>query len=344
MKLVHFNILVLIMFFTSCGKNHYLIQDPNDLGNLTQNITDNNSGGSSGGSNGGSNGGSDPTPQSMTEFFFQTAETQKKVDFLWVIDNSGSMQQEQNNLASNFSTFIQGFLAKNVDFKMAITTTDTSGSGANAKCGKIVSGSDTKLTTSKADQNESQFITDFETLIKVGTNGSGSEQGLKASHCFANTTGVNFLRPEAYLAVIYVSDEEDQSPFTAAQIISNLQSKKANPGLIKAYSIVNTTGQTFGQTLTLGFQKYADVSTETNGSYFDIFSNFSQSLLEIGDQIINLLESFPLKHQPILGTVIVKINGEVIPDSHYTIENSSIKFNAGHLPSAGSAITVEYQY
>ena len=42
-----------------------------------------------------------------------------------LIDNSGSMRDEQRALGDNFEAFINEFVKKDIDFKMAITTTDT---------------------------------------------------------------------------------------------------------------------------------------------------------------------------------------------------------------------------
>ena len=45
-------------------------------------------------------------------------------DLLFVVDNSGSMSEEQENLARSFDTFIHWLTQENVDFHIAITTTD----------------------------------------------------------------------------------------------------------------------------------------------------------------------------------------------------------------------------
>lgn len=47
------------------------------------------------------------------------------VDLLVVIDNSCSMVEEQDNLASNFDTLIGTFTRADVDWRIAVTTTDT---------------------------------------------------------------------------------------------------------------------------------------------------------------------------------------------------------------------------
>lgn len=58
-------------------------------------------------------------------FFKQSTNYQaRKIDILWVIDNSGSMETSQTSLAQNFQSFIQNFKNKNFDFQMAFTTTD----------------------------------------------------------------------------------------------------------------------------------------------------------------------------------------------------------------------------
>jgi hypothetical protein len=54
------------------------------------------------------------------DFSPQTAES---VDILWVIDNSGSMCQEQKAIAENFDSFIKEFGNQNIDFQMGVTTT-----------------------------------------------------------------------------------------------------------------------------------------------------------------------------------------------------------------------------
>lgn len=57
----------------------------------------------------------------------------KNVDILFVIDNSGSMGDEQANLASNFEPFIEALEEKNVEanYRIAVTTTDN----GNPLCG-----------------------------------------------------------------------------------------------------------------------------------------------------------------------------------------------------------------
>ncbi len=56
-------------------------------------------------------------------------ELRKEVDLLIVIDNSGSMIEEQDNLARNFGALIDTFAEAEVDWQIGVTTTDTEPDG-----------------------------------------------------------------------------------------------------------------------------------------------------------------------------------------------------------------------
>lgn len=58
-------------------------------------------------------------------------DVEKKVDVLLIIDNSGSMGEEQANLAANFAPFIERLELAGTDYRIAITTTDVGGPGSN---------------------------------------------------------------------------------------------------------------------------------------------------------------------------------------------------------------------
>ena len=54
-------------------------------------------------------------------------DVNKKVDVLLVLDNSGSMGEEQTQLAANFGPFIEKLEEAGADYRIAITTTDLGG-------------------------------------------------------------------------------------------------------------------------------------------------------------------------------------------------------------------------
>ena len=72
-------------------------------------------------------GGGDPSVSIQpSEEFFDAKGTQltAKMDILFVIDNSVSMRQEQENMMANFTSFIKNFVGKGYDYRIATAATD----------------------------------------------------------------------------------------------------------------------------------------------------------------------------------------------------------------------------
>jgi hypothetical protein len=61
---------------------------------------------------------------SDSDTFYQSTSINNKIDILWMIDTSGSMQPYQTNLANNFSAFISDFVTKGYDYRMVTAGTD----------------------------------------------------------------------------------------------------------------------------------------------------------------------------------------------------------------------------
>jgi hypothetical protein len=200
-----------------------------------------------------------------------------------------------------------------------------------------------KLTAAKAQANPNQFKADFRSLVQVGTSGSGYEKGLAASEGFMQKYASSFIRPDAYLAVVVLTDEEDQSARTPVEYVNYLKSFKADAGLVKIYSICDLEGLSTGSGISTGCKRYAEASKNSAGTASSIRNDFHQVLSEMGDSIINLLESFPLAQKPVVSSIKVSVNGVETVDFTYDAASNSIKFNQGHVPAMDSAIVVNYQ-
>jgi hypothetical protein len=273
-------------------------------------------------------------PQPKTEVFtesFIQEEKLKGIDILWVIDDSGSMKDEQEALGYNFDAFINNFITRDVNFKMAITTTDVS----LDRAGKMVAGSAEKLTSAMAKQNPEQFKTDFKNLVNVGIKGSGDEQGLAAFAAFMDKHGANFARPDAFLAVIILSDEPDHSPLSSAEYINKLKSFKKEAGLVKIYSIIDPKYGTE--------EKYHMAAASSGGSVASIKGDFYLALNDIGTNIYNLLDSFPLSHAAKEESLRVKVAGIDTVQYSYDDASHTIRFNQGFIPKKGAKIEVSYE-
>ncbi len=159
----------------------------------------------------------------------------RKVDILWVIDNSGSMETSQTNLTNNFSSFISNFQAKGFDFHMAVTGSDAWKSRVMPETADGISNSSIlrrarpgRISFSTAnpfsyatdsgfsilDMNTPNLSNVFVTNATQGTTGTGDERAFESIRAFLDAPeNANFRRRDAFLSIIIVSDEDDFSGY-----------------------------------------------------------------------------------------------------------------------------------
>lgn len=170
----------------------------------------------------------------------------RDLDLLFVIDNSPSMAGKQAALAENFPRMIDALARLDgglPDLRIGVISTDMGtqgsavavpgppvGTGAGACAGlgddgALLHANDPALTSGflsdLADpfsltgrlRNYSGDLRDaFARLAQLGDDGCGFEQPLAAMRrAFINPANAGFLRPDANLAVVIVSDEDDCS-------------------------------------------------------------------------------------------------------------------------------------
>ncbi len=153
------------------------------------------------------------------------------VDFLFVIDNSGSMLSAQDNLVSNFPAFIDGIRSTlvNVDsFHVGVVTTDAyapNADGCDVIGGLVVqTGGDESSNTSCGPYAEGanymteadDLDTSFDCAARVGINGNFWERPMTAMQEALGPTltapgacNEGFVRDDALLVVIIITDEAD---------------------------------------------------------------------------------------------------------------------------------------
>lgn len=289
-----------------------------------------------GGSDGGGNGGGNPEVEVVVDSYTQTETItgEKTVDILWVIDNSGSMADEQANVIANFSSFITGFIQEDLDFQMAITTTDVS---TSALCGATRVGAD-YLNTSYMNSDPADFQSKFNAGIAAGVNGSGYERGLQAAECFKDKNASFFRSGSSKTVIIVVSDENDQSPKSVSDYVAAFQQlEPSNPGYVKIYNISDIYDvQNFS---TSGSARYKEAATLTSASSWDIYSQFSSSLLGLSDDIIELTLGFPLAYTPDSSSIEVKINGVATNQWSYEAASNVVTLSAGNI---GDTVSITY--
>jgi hypothetical protein len=186
----------------------------------------------------------------------------RPIDVLFVVDDSRSMKDDQDALAANFAAFIKAFTAAQVDFHLGTVTTDMS----NPQRGGRLFAVQASNTAVRYLTNETpELETAFGNMVKVGILGSGNEQGIAAAHAAlgsAPDSGVanwneGFIRPEADLGIVFLSDENDHSPETAASFVTFLKTLKTDTSAMSVAAIV---GLESGFGCSTGTWKYTQVA------------------------------------------------------------------------------------
>lgn len=182
---------------------------------------------SSGDDNPGDDSGDDSSGDDSVPF--PDAAQCTKMDVLFVIDNSGSMAEEQANLAANFPTFIQVLEESGLDYRVGVTSTGRDYSyEMETPFGNIPSSQDggdngalihpascgmPRAWIEKTDPNPAAL---FACAANLGTGGPSDEMPLGAMRDaledrMSDGTNAGFLRPDALLAIVMLTDEEDCS-------------------------------------------------------------------------------------------------------------------------------------
>lgn len=147
--------------------------------------------------------------ESVTEVFEQVPSNQ--VDILWVVDDSASMGEEQERVMNGAAEFITNLDATGMDFHLGVITTQADGPTAGQLLGEPAF-----LTPDDPDYTE-----EFRSRVAVGAETDNElESGLEAailalSSPMLEGSNAGFLREDARLSVIVLSDEDDCSDFGA---------------------------------------------------------------------------------------------------------------------------------
>jgi len=197
-----------------------------------------------------------PNPMVMcrpvdSDKFLLPPKTKKPIDVLFVIDDSASMKNDQESVAANFKSFIQGFKDNEVDFHLGTVTTDMAKSGRKGEL--VLPNSPTqRFLVGPATQ---KLTEDFEAMVNVGVNGSPDEKGLAAAKAALSSplidaasgtkkAGANFgfLRPEADLGIVLIADEDDHDTASVASYASFFKGLKTDISAVSVSAIALQNG------------------------------------------------------------------------------------------------------
>ncbi len=297
------------------------------------------------------------------------------VDFVWVVDNSGSMAEEQTAVQNAATTFFSKLGNKHLDYRLGVLATGGTGTNSctdNPGTHKAWELWGTGWTTSA---NGSAGFT--ANVSSVGTNGCGTESGIHSAEKALNLVNIA-PRPGAKLIFVMLSDEGDQwgcyqgtylagannpgSPYDpcSGRTPFNVNSNIFKTNGYKVYTVSGldaTTGLSGTCSVaptvaayTNNFHSgYYDLAVATGGSSASICSSDYNSIM---DNIVTQAagsSGYVLSRTPMSSSLVVKVNGvDAAQDAtngwQYNSASKSIVFAGTAWPASGAAITVSYTY
>lgn len=313
---------------------------------------------------------------------FKQTTVNTKVDILWVVDNSGSMQPLQNNLTANFNSFISQFVTKGYDFHLSVTGTDAYTAEPTFRndpnMAKFRDGNGT--THSGVFQivpTTLNLLNVFVTNASLGMTSSGDERAFSSMKSSLNSSlNAGFLRSDSFLGVIILSDEDDFSNPTRPELtftggdhnynqvglesvdsyVEYLDTKTNTTGALRRYSVSAITvldeacraqHAADAPSTNIGV-RYKDLATKTNGVLGSVCdASFAASLDAIQQKIIELSTQFYLEGSPKPETIQVVVNGITVPSDAnngwtYNAAGNSILFHGTSVPPAGASVSVTF--
>ncbi len=292
------------------------------------------------------------------------------VDILFVVDNSLSMYEEQTKLANQLNSFLQGL--GGTDWQIGITTTDIDG-GYYSTNGKLLNFESQGRKFNVLDPEVQNAALLFrhtmrrdETLYcgspdsdggKCVSQPSSDEKPFGAiieAIKLRNTTNQAFFRPNADLAFVILSDEDDSGADTPENLIETFtqawgyEKRVTVHGLIIEPGDENCYNEQLAQMNNANWAGYGRDITRairyTNGVVGSICTvDYQDILVNIGANIsANSVELAKIPEELISITVTNThgTNVDVVPRTGYNVVKNKIIFRRPIV--AGSTIDVTY--
>ena len=266
----------------------------------------------------------------------------QKADILFYVDHSGSMLDDAVALADNFAVFIGQLNDHSSDWQIAVASNEN---GCNL--------------TGILSPSMSDYVARFENGVTT-TMGQGTydEAGLTVATLAVDATdagecNVGFLREDALLHVILVSDEPEYSADNWDTYVDRLVAKKGDADLVRVSAIAGTADDQAVWELYDGLppegvcaaeegRGYIEAVDATDGTFLSICSDWASSMGALADETLSQA-TFPLiELDTVPASIEVTVDGQPATGWTFDVATNSVVFDAASAPMQGSTVVVDY--
>lgn len=277
----------------------------------------------------------------VTENFGVNVVDTRKLDIVWVIDNSGSMGQEVAHVRNNYETFVrsvQGY----ADIKTALIS-DSVGGGHSHPLSLP-----TGLDPDKHMQIDF-FVSSWNPMCL--TQNAFMAQGPYlncASHHYDHELAEQklhgqlapFFRQESQKIFVFVTDDNEDTT-NKTTFLNSFQTTYGQSPIV--YSFV-ALGASQSPCQADEGTRYQGLSQETEGAVFNICTaDWTNHFEQMTDHISTVTDStFSLRHADVLEILKVTVDGAELSRLHYSLQNGLLTIDEAFL-FKDSEIHIQYK-
>ena len=261
----------------------------------------------------------------------------RKTDIVFALDRSCSMGPDLSAVEANFTSFLSSLSSVNADYNIGIAIADD---------GCFSGGVWLDPTQTYVDQ---LLILNEMIYGATAFPGNYTERAFNLFEAALNPTNLGtgdcnegFLRDDALLALIGISDEDDQSYDYWLDYVLYFQGLKADPADVVFHAIGGPPPS--GCETAMYYSGMYEAVAWTAGQFISICEpDYSAALTAIAEGSVNVMTAFPLSNTPIPETIVVRIDGVVEKSGwNYDFNSNEVVFQTNYIPNGGSFIEIEY--
>ncbi len=269
----------------------------------------------------------EPDPEIWIESFRQPA-SYDSIDILWVIDGSCSMMAHRTSLLSGIELMMNS-LPTDVNWRLKMITTGDGGAVNQPQTFPLTRGD----TIADAIAMHSALPAD------------GMEKGFDSikNYITLDPYAATWMRPDAALLAVIVSDEEEQSTMSAIEFQAWYQSIRSNPFLSFIGNVYPEDSICdFPPRITDTGIKYIDAVNYFSGVVVDICEEDWSAGVADATQKIEPFEEIELTHEPYTKTIVVFEDGRLMDTAKWTYIEADNTVEFDIVPDEGVLVEIAY--
>jgi hypothetical protein len=259
------------------------------------------------------------------------ATSERALDLVIALDVSPSMADEQDALAAAAETLLDGLEASGTDWQLAVVTEDD---GCVRDTPFI-----TADTADALDQLQTWLLAPYDDQVLVNAGFSQLELALAADAVGSGGCNEGLLRDGAALALVGITDDQEQSPNPWSYYVSEFQDLPDDPDDLRIHALAGDyPSGCSGATPGTGWY---EGSVATGGAFLSICADPDENLAALGEDAAGWDPAvYQLSSWPVEDTLTVTMDGVEVYGWTYGEADNEVTLDPA--PPSGAAVAIDY--